>query len=119
MISGDITGTYRFQTGFYGLTDMSAELQKAMGYTLVGLMNTYCFQDKILIVSKGLEEENKQYVLNCLKRLNEENLRINLPKCHSSKLENDWLGYPISQSGISPLECKTSAILTLGAPKTF
>ena len=26
VISGDMTGTYRFQTGFYGLTDMPAEL---------------------------------------------------------------------------------------------
>ena len=25
IISGDMTGTYRFQTGFYGLTDMPAE----------------------------------------------------------------------------------------------
>ena len=30
IISGNMTGTYRFQTGFYGLTDMPAELQKAM-----------------------------------------------------------------------------------------
>ena len=31
--SGDMTGTYRFKTGFYGLTDMPAEFQKAMDYT--------------------------------------------------------------------------------------
>ena len=28
IISGDRTGTYRFQTGFYGLTDMPAKFQK-------------------------------------------------------------------------------------------
>ena len=38
-----MTGTYRFQGGFYGLTDMPAEFQKAMDYTLIGLKNTYCF----------------------------------------------------------------------------
>ena len=43
IISGDMTGTYRFQTGFYGLTDMPAEFQKAIDYTLIGLQNTYCF----------------------------------------------------------------------------
>ena len=53
---GDSTGTYRFKTGFYGLTDMPAEFQKAMDYTLVGLTNTYCFLDDILIVSKGSKE---------------------------------------------------------------
>ena len=31
IIFGDSTGTYLFKTGFYGLTDMPAEFQKAMG----------------------------------------------------------------------------------------
>ena len=53
LIIGDMTGTYRFQTGFYGLTDMPAEIQKAMDDTLIGLKNTYCFLDDILVVSKG------------------------------------------------------------------
>ena len=30
MIGGQATGTYRFNTGFYGLTDMPAEFQKAI-----------------------------------------------------------------------------------------
>ena len=76
IISGDMTGTYRFQTGFYGLTDMPAEFQKAMDYTLIGM-----------IVIKGSEAENKEYVLKCLKRLDHEIFRSNLPKCRFSKLE--------------------------------
>ena len=119
IISGDMTGTYRFQTGFYGLTDMPAEFQKAMDYTLIGLQNTYCSLNDILIVGKGSLNEHKNYVIKCLQRLDEENLRINLPKCHFGKLEIDWLGYHISQSGISPLESKTAAILALEAPKTL
>ena len=59
IISGDMTGTYRFQTGFYGLTDMPPEFQKAMDYTLIGIKNTYCFLYGILIVSKGSLEEHK------------------------------------------------------------
>ena len=55
----------------------------------------------------------------CLKRLDDENLRINLPKCNFGKLEIDWLGYRISQSGISPLESITAAILAIEAPKTL
>ena len=117
IVSGDMTGTYRFQTGFYGLTDMPAEFQKAMDYTLFGLKNTHCFLDDILIVSKGSLEEHEDYVMNCLKRRNDENVRINLPKCHFGKLEIDWLGYHITQSDISPLECKTAAILALEPPK--
>ena len=55
-ICGDSTGTYRLKTGFYGLTDMPAEFQKAMDYSLVGVTNTYCFLDDIIVVSKGSEE---------------------------------------------------------------
>ena len=57
--------------------------------------------------------------MNCLKQLEDENLRINLPICHFGKLETDWLGYHILQSGISPLKSKTAAILALEAPKTL
>ena len=41
VVSGDMTGTYRFKTGFYGLTDMPAEFQKAIDCTLAGLDNTF------------------------------------------------------------------------------
>ena len=78
--------TYRFQTVIYGLKDMPAEFQKALGYTLIGLKNTYCFFDDILIVSQR-SEDRKQPVFNCLKRLDEENFRINLRKYHFAKIE--------------------------------
>ena len=57
--------------------------------------------------------------MKCLQHLDDENLRINLPTCHFGKLEIDWLGYHISQEGISPLKSKTAAILALEAPKTL
>ena len=95
---------------------MPAEFQKATDYTLIGIKNTDCFLDDILIVSTG---SNKHYVLNCLKRLDDENLRVNLPKCHFSKMEIDWLGYHISQLVISLIESETSAILALETPQTL
>ena len=57
--------------------------------------------------------------MKCLKRLDDENLRINLSKYHFGKLEIDWLGYHISQLGTSPLKSKTAAIFALEAPKTL
>ena len=118
-VSGDKTGTYRFKTGFYGLTDMPAEFHKAMYYTLIGLKNTFCFLDDILIVSKGSEDDHLQLVLDCLKKLDADNLRINLPKCHFAKQKISWLGYNITQSGISPLESKTPSIMSLQPPNTL
>ena len=93
-----MTGIYRFKTGFYGLTDMPAEFQKAMDYTPIGLENIFCFLDDILIVSKRSEDDLFQLVINCLKKLDADNLRINLPKCHFAKQEISRLEYNITQS---------------------
>ena len=119
IISGEKTGTYRFITGFYGLTDMPAAFQKVMDYTLVGLQNTYCFLDDIIVVSRGSKDDHLKLVYKGLKKLDEDNLRINLPKCHFAKTEIEWLGHKFSQSGIAPLESKTAAIASLSAPKNL
>ena len=67
IISGEGTATYRFITGFYGLADMPAAFQKVMEYTLVGLQNTHCFFD-IIVVSCGSKEENLKLVYKSLKK---------------------------------------------------
>ena len=69
LVSGDMTGTYRFKTGFYGLTDMPAEFQKAIDCTVAGLNNTFCFLDDILIVSRGGIEQHLDLVRKCLIKL--------------------------------------------------
>ena len=119
IICGDAKGTYRFKTGFYGLTDMPAEFQKAMDYTLVGLSNTYCSLDNIIVVSKGNKESHLKYVYDCLRKLEADNLRINLSKCHFAKHQINWLGFTFSQSGVKPIESKTAAIAEIKAPKTL
>ena len=85
LVSGDMTGTYRFKTGFYGLTDMPAEFQKTTDCTLVRVNNTFCFLDDILIVSRGRIEQHLDLVRKCLVKLDQEILRINLAKCHFAK----------------------------------
>ena len=51
--------------------------------------------------------------------MDDDNLRINLPKCHSAKTEIEWLGHKFTQSGTAPIETKTAAILNLTAPKNL
>ena len=60
-----------------------------------------------------------EYVTKCLRKLDEDNLRINLQKCHFAKTEFERLGYKFTQTGISPLENKTAAILRIPAPTTL
>ena len=100
IICGESTGTYRIKTRFYGLTDMPPEFQKAMDCKLVGLTNTYCFLDEIIVVSKGSKE-------------------LHLSKCHFAKYQINGLGFTFPQSGVKPIESKTAAIAQIRAPKTL
>ena len=42
------------------------------------------------------------------KKLDDDNLRINLPKCHFAKTNLECLGHKFTQSGIAPLETETA-----------
>ena len=77
-IADQATETYRFSTGFYGLTDMPAEFQIAIDKTLYNLKNTISFLDDINIVAGGGIENHKKHLFNCLDRLNDENQAINI-----------------------------------------
>ena len=85
LVSGEMTGTYCFKTGFYVLTDMTSEFQKAIDCTLAGLTNTFCFLNDILILNRGRFEQHLDLVRKCLIKLDQENLRFNLAKCHFAK----------------------------------
>ena len=74
------TGTYRFITGFYGLTDMPAAFQKVMDYTLVGLDNIHCVLDDLIVVSRGSKEDHLKFVYKCLKKLDE---KLGSPSWHN------------------------------------
>ena len=106
---------YRFLRTNY----IPAAFQKVTDYTLVGLKNTHCFLDDIIIGSRRSKEDHLKLVYNCLKKLNDDNLRINLPKCHFAKIEIERLGHKFTQSGIAPLESKTAVILNLSAPENL
>ena len=89
IICGESTCTYRYKTGFYDLTDVPAEFQKAIYYTLVGLQSTYCFHDDIIIVSTGSGSDLFNYFNKGLKKLDEDKMRIILQKCHFAETETE------------------------------
>ena len=84
---------------------MPTAFQKVMDYTLVRLQTSPCFLNDIIVVSRGSKEEHLKFtVYKCLKKLDEDNLGINLPKCHFAKTEIERLRHKFNQSGIAPLE---------------
>ena len=119
IVSGYMTGTYRFKTGFYGLTDMTAEFQKAIDCTQASLNNTFCFLDYILTVSRGRIEDHLDLVRKCLIKLDQENLRINMAKNRFAKDQIAWLGHRITHSGITPLSNKTVSNQQLSSPSNL
>ena len=110
-----MTGAYRFKTSFDGLKDMLAEFQQVIDCKLPGLINTFCFLDDILIVSRGRIENLLDHVRKCLIKLYQENLRINLAECHFTKREIEWL-YSIWYNTITK---KTDAIQQLSSPSNL
>ena len=84
ILCGEATGTYRFKTGFYELTDMPTEFQKAMDCTLQGLEGVICYLDDILVVTKGGVEDHNLLVDKVMERLNEEGWALKLSKCEFS-----------------------------------
>ena len=98
---------------------MPADFQKAIGCTIAGLTNTLSFLNDILIVSRGKIEKHLDLVQKCLIKLDQENLRINLAKCHFAKDKIEWLVHSITQTGITPLSSETDAIKKLSSPSNF
>ena len=119
IVCGEQTGTYRFKTGFYGLTDMPKEFQKAMDNTLQGLSGVFCFLDDILIVSKGSVEDHNILVDKVISRLDEEGFALKFSKCEFSLNQLSWLGYDIDSEGYRPKRSKIEAVLALEPPRTL
>ena len=103
IIGGESTGTYRFITGFYGLTVMPAEFRIVMDDLLAKLSETV----DILTVTEGSNKQLLAKVREILQTLNEANLLLKATKCKLAKKEIELLGFKLSRSGVSPFDEKS------------
>ena len=110
IIGGESTGTYRFVTGFYGLTVMPTEFQKVMDLLLARFREVFVFIDDILIVTKGTKQEHLDKVREFLKVIDDAELQLKAGKCNFAKQEIEWLGFKLTNSGISPINSKVQGI---------
>ena len=115
----ETTGTYRFKTGFYKLTGMPSEFQKAMDCTLQGLEGVICCLDNILIVTKGDVQDHNELVEKIMHRFDVEGWALKLSKCEFSVNQLTWLGYDINEDGYSSKFSKIEAIQSLKPPRTL
>ena len=109
-VGGKSTGTYRFITGYYGLTVMPTEVQKLMDLTLVNINSVFVYIDGILIVTKGTKTEHRNKVREVMKVLDEANVHLKAEKCVLAQDSIEWLGYNLTRLAISPVNPKSQGI---------
>ena len=99
IVGGDMTGSYHFKTGYYGLGDMPNEFQRIMDRMTEKLPNTQCYLNDILIATVGSKDEHQKLVINVLKTLDDEELAIKWEICKYLTHNIEWLGFKIDAKG--------------------
>ena len=110
IVGGKSTGTYRFITGYYGLTVMPTEFQKLMDLTLASINSVFVYIDDILFVTKGTKQQHMNKKREVLKILDNANLQLKAEKCVVAQESIEWLGYKLTRTGISPVNAKSQGI---------
>ncbi|KAK7595485.1 hypothetical protein V9T40_013310 [Parthenolecanium corni] len=99
-----------------GLKTSAQTFQRFIDSLLRGLDFVYAYIDDICIFSEN-KEQHKHHLRQLLAKLDEAGLTINVAKSEFGKDNVDFLGYNISQGGISPKSKKVQAILDYPPPK--
>ena len=106
IVGAESTGTYRFVSGFYGLSVMPTEIQKVMDLLLAKFREVFVFIDDLLLVTKGTKNEHLDKVRETLKTLDNAELQLKAGKCKISQNEIEWLAFKLTKDRISPVNTK-------------
>lgn len=103
----------------FGLCNGPSVFQRLMNTVLGNLRfgRVICYMDDLLIATETLEE-NIACLESVLDLLSKNDLTINLEKCAFFKKEITFLGYEISERGVSPSSKKLKAVADFPTPKT-
>jgi Reverse transcriptase (RNA-dependent DNA polymerase)/Retroviral aspartyl protease len=104
-------GLYEYQVMPFGLTNAPATFQKLINDTLKEYLDEFAlaYLDDVLIFSKTYEE-HVEHVRKVLTKLKEKDLPAKLSKCEFHKRTVTFLGYVVTQDGLSPDPEKVRAI---------
>jgi hypothetical protein len=107
---------FRYTRLPFGLKSAPSLFQSIMDQILRNLSKVACYLDDIIVGGVNFEE-CKNNLFDCLKRLNEFNVKINLKKCKLIQPKVDYLGHTISKDGIRPNQEKVKAVCSAPAPQ--
>ena len=110
-------GLYEFSVMPFGLCNAPATFQRLMKQVLDGLIGQSCmvYLDDVLVIGKNFEEqlENLEKVFL---RLEKAGLRLKPKKCNLAQTKVEYLGYVVSEEGITADEKKVRAIMEFPVP---
>ena len=103
----------------FGLTNAPSVFQRFMNDIFQDLrdVNVIVYLDDILVYSKDLES-HKKHVSEVFRRLQENDLSVKPSKCEFHKSSVTFLGFIISNNGLSMDKQKTEVINNFPVPKT-
>ena len=112
-------GLYEYQVMPFGLTNAPASFQKLINDTLREYLDDFvsAYLDDILIFSDTYEE-HVRHVTQVLRKLQERDLPVKLSKCEFHKHEVRFLGYIVSEKGLSADPVKIESIRDWPQPTT-
>ena len=87
-------GTYKFNRLSFGIKTAPSEFNRIIEQILCGLQKTMSYFDDIIIHGSTLEE-CKFNLVQCLQRLHDHDLHLNVNKCEFFKTEVVYLGHVI------------------------
>merc|ERR1712015_344130 len=99
-----------------GLTNAAQAFQMLVDEATEGLDRTFAYLDDILVASES-EEQHLQDLHNLAKRLSDMGLMIAPNKCQFGVEELTFLGFHVTQTGITPLPERVKAIHEYPAPR--
>jgi hypothetical protein len=110
-------GLFEFNVMPFGLTNAPATFQRYMDAILAGLKwnSLLVYIDDIIIFSKTFEDHLHDLEV-VLDRLILHNLQLKSSKCHLFQTTLTYLGYVVSENGISPDPAKLTAITAMKRP---
>lgn len=108
-------GTFRMNRLSFGIKTAPSEFHRILDQVIGNLKGVDSYFDDIIVHGSTLQE-CEENLINCLQRLEENNLHINKNKCHFFATKIAYLGYVIEHPKISKDPKKVEAILDAPQP---
>ncbi|XP_042886053.1 uncharacterized protein LOC122262167 [Penaeus japonicus] len=110
-------GLMQFTKMPFGLKTACATFVRLMRKVLIGLRNTDCYFDNVVVHNSNWEDHLVD-LESLLKRLQEHGLTAGPNKCFVAYSNIKYLGFSLGNNCLTPLEDKVKAILEMPLPQT-